>query len=566
MVKRKISKSNRRLWTARDSAQASKEISLPYCQGENIVLSELEVHQAELELQKEELLNIQMKLQESRDQFHDLFDYAPIGYFTLNSEFKITGVNLTGSQLLKKERSHLLNIRFTRFIDAAETDRFYLFFKKAISTYQPQALDLKMLRADKSAFYAHLESSTMGDFDLRLAMIDISDRKLAEDALAKAREGLEMKVKERTVYLEDALEKLEQSEERFRTFQEITEDGFAILKAERDEKGEIKDFICQHVNPAASRIIRSPLHKLIGKRMAEIFPEAADKGMESQFYVWKRVVDSGRQDLREFSYRLYGKMRWFTYRAVKMGDGVALYIVDFTERKRLEQHLNEYARRITQAQEDERKRIAYELHDDTAQYLSILKLELESLLESGEIRSPKALEKLKFLKKDADRAFNDVRRYSHELRPAVLDKLGLRVALEQAAEDINKIEPLDVEVEVKGEEPNLPDEIKLGLFRIAQEALNNARKHACATRVNVNIQYVDGMVKVRVVDNGIGFDRRESTDRSGKRGSLGLMSMEERARIIGADLRISSFPGSGTAVTAEVKLKDLLFPPNILPI
>jgi two-component system NarL family sensor kinase len=100
-------------------------------------------------------------------------------------------------------------------------------------------------------------------------------------------------------------------------------------------------------------------------------------------------------------------------------------------------------------QEEERKRIAYELHDDTAQYLSILKMQLGALLQSDKIQSPELKEKLRYLEKDADRAFNDVRRYSHELRPVVLEHQGLLAALEQLADDINKLNAFKVELKVQ---------------------------------------------------------------------------------------------------------------------
>jgi signal transduction histidine kinase len=93
---------------------------------------------------------------------------------------------------------------------------------------------------------------------------------------------------------------------------------------------------------------------------------------------------------------------------------------------RANEQLKEFGHRITQVQEAERKRIAYELHDDTAQYLSILKMQLGALIHSGKIRNPDVLDRLQHLEKDADRGFNDVRRYSHELRPVVLEHMGLR--------------------------------------------------------------------------------------------------------------------------------------------
>lgn len=216
--------------------------------------------------------------------------------------------------------------------------------------------------------------------------------------------------------------------------------------------------------------------------------------------------------------------------------------------------LKYYGQRITQVQEEERKRIAFELHDDTAQYLSILKMQLNALINSRDIDNPRVIEKLKILEKDADRAFHDVRRFSHELRPSVLEHMGLQTALEQLAEDINKLQQIDVEVQAEGMEPDLTEEVKLGLFRIAQEALSNSRKHAQASKVIINLKFQPDRLRLEVSDNGSGFDVQEARNRAGKRGSLGLMSMQERATLIGADLNIESRLGQGAAVIAEVKL------------
>jgi len=227
------------------------------------------------------------------------------------------------------------------------------------------------------------------------------------------------------------------------------------------------------------------------------------------------------------------------------------------ELKEANEQLQQYSRRITQVQEEERKRIAYELHDDTAQYLSILKMEIEGVLQSGKIQSPEIIQKLEYLVKDAERAFNDVRRYSHELRPTMLEHLGLLAALDQIAEDMNKLNQtnhISVEVDAEGEEPSLPEDVKLGLFRIAQEALNNARKHSKASIAKINLKFQKGSIEMAVSDNGIGFNVRKATTRSGIKGSLGLMSMQERAKLIGANLSIESEPGQGTTVKVKMSL------------
>jgi signal transduction histidine kinase len=246
---------------------------------------------------------------------------------------------------------------------------------------------------------------------------------------------------------------------------------------------------------------------------------------------------------------LTANLRYKTEEAIKES---ALRKQHEAELIKMGSELTAYARKITRIQEEERKRIAYELHDDTVQYLSILKLQIDSLINSGKIQSPEIIEKLKYLEKDAGRAVDDIRRYSHELRPAILEHLGLKAAMEQITEDVNKLQQMTVELNVEGEEPRLSEDIRLGFFRIAQEAINNARKHSKASKVTINLIFGDSQVKMLITDNGTGFDVQEAKNRISSKGSLGLMSMYERAGLMGADLNIESGIGQGTIVTVNV--------------
>ena len=227
--------------------------------------------------------------------------------------------------------------------------------------------------------------------------------------------------------------------------------------------------------------------------------------------------------------------------------------VDITEQKRLRDELKLYSQRVTQIQEEERKHVARELHDDAAQSLAILKMELESIIDSGAITAEKTLNKLVRLKEDTDRALQDMRQYSYKLHPGVLDHLGLVATLDQLVDEITDSVEMEVSLEVTGEEYKLADVAELTLFRIAQEALHNARKHAQASEVTVNIEYLPEKVKLSISDNGKGFSLKEAAESALKKGSLGIVGMRERAQLIGADFKIDSEPGKGTTVTVELK-------------
>jgi signal transduction histidine kinase len=224
-----------------------------------------------------------------------------------------------------------------------------------------------------------------------------------------------------------------------------------------------------------------------------------------------------------------------------------------TELARVNEQLKLYTKEIIRAQEVERKRVAIELHDDTAQNLALLTLEIDKILESDDLLPEKTRMRMKILRDDVNRTQQDVRRYSHELRPGVLDYLGLEAALEGLAEDINSKEnSLEVHLEIKGKERRLPDEIELTLFRIAQESLNNCQKHSHAAQASINLHYYPDRIKLMISDNGDGFDVKKDAQAAIKRRRLGLIGMRERAELVGGKLVIRSILGKGSAISIDV--------------
>ena len=228
--------------------------------------------------------------------------------------------------------------------------------------------------------------------------------------------------------------------------------------------------------------------------------------------------------------------------------------------RRMEKKLKETQARLTRklldAQEAERTRIARELHDDTAQSLSIISLEMDSLISSGQFCSEEDAARISSLKTSVDRVIEDVRRFSHELHPALLDQLGLLPALEQLANETAELGNLEIDLDIRGEEWELSRDAELSLFRITQESLNNIRKHARATRVVITLHYLPDGIKLSISDNGQGFCVNQVSEAALSRGSLGLLSMRERARLINADFNIDSSPGRGTSITIEVGRQD----------
>jgi signal transduction histidine kinase len=222
------------------------------------------------------------------------------------------------------------------------------------------------------------------------------------------------------------------------------------------------------------------------------------------------------------------------------------------ENSYLYENMRFYARQITQAQESERRRIARELHDDTIQSLVGLSRQLEALAASDCLHSEEGAERIRELRRATGEVIKRVRRFSQDLRPSILDDLGLLPTLEELTADLNRQDGLHAEFWVRGEERRLSSEMELTLFRIAQEALNNVRRHAEATRVVTSVELSDSVVTMTVEDNGKGFNPPMLTDHPTPGSKLGLIGMHERARLLGGSLSVDSAPGKGTKVVVNV--------------
>ncbi len=220
--------------------------------------------------------------------------------------------------------------------------------------------------------------------------------------------------------------------------------------------------------------------------------------------------------------------------------------------RRRQAELQDYAALVIRAQEDERRRLSRELHDDTAQALIALSRGLEALADSRSAgRAPaddaRWVEDLREL---ADRSLESVRRACRDLRPSVLDDLGLAAALDWLAQGTTQ-RGLPCTLRLEGAAFSVPGEAELVFFRIAQEALTNAWRHAQASRAEVLLAYEPERLRLRVQDNGQAFDLEQGGQRQGSSG-LGLLGIRERAALVGAELDITSTPGQGT--TVEVRL------------
>ena len=220
---------------------------------------------------------------------------------------------------------------------------------------------------------------------------------------------------------------------------------------------------------------------------------------------------------------------------------------------RLEHERHFSAQRVLQAQERERQRVARELHDQTGQALTHEIISLDLLLERT--ADLKAREQLEAVKRTLEETLEEVHRMSQDLRPSVLDDLGLIPALRTLAKQRSAS---TVSLHVEGLRERLPAPIETALYRIAQEALTNANKYARASHIEINIQSLDGNgVRLRVRDDGVGFNPGSvpETEGSGRAG-LGLFGMRERATLLRGTLEVHSAPSRGTEIIAQLPVEE----------
>jgi len=227
---------------------------------------------------------------------------------------------------------------------------------------------------------------------------------------------------------------------------------------------------------------------------------------------------------------------------------------EITRRKQAEADRRELQQRLTTAQEDERQRIARELHDQLGQHLTALGLGLKVVKDTTPDPSP-ARERLQALQGLTDRIGQEVHHLALELRPTALDDIGLQAALANYAEGWSERSGIDMDFHGIGlDEGRLPASIETALYRVVQEALTNVLKHAAARRVSVVLQRTPGQVSAVVEDDGRGFDTDLPVGFGAAERRLGVLGMRERMALVGGTLTIESGGGRGTTVIARVPL------------
>lgn len=234
---------------------------------------------------------------------------------------------------------------------------------------------------------------------------------------------------------------------------------------------------------------------------------------------------------------------------------IQVLLRDVTEERHRQAGLKAYAAHILRAQEEERRRIAQELHDETVQSLILLCRRLDTV-EGAQGKLPdQVVEGLRQTRASAEAIVEGLRGFARALRPPILEDLGLVTSIRRLVVDLGERTSITGQLRVVGQERRLPPDIELGVFRIAQEALRNVERHARATQVAATVTFGPHELRLDIADNGAGFTPTQDPRDFAARGQLGLLGMRERAEILGGGLDIHSSPGRGAKVSLSVPIQ-----------
>jgi PAS domain S-box-containing protein len=313
------------------------------------------------------------------------------------------------------------------------------------------------------------------------------------------------------------------------------------------------------VNKACEKLTGYPVSELIGKNIRDFLnPEGLSLARQvkdkllrgetmEQRYEQRLIKKDGSEAIMQLATRLI----------VSDGQPQAFQNLarDITEERKLRDNLQFYLRQVLQAQEEERKRLARELHDDTSQQILLLTHGVDNIASKAERYSPQELRnELGGLYELSQQTYQNIKHYAQALRPSILDDLGLMAAIKWLAEETHKLSAIEIQVKTDII-PLLPPETQLVLFRIVQEALNNVHRHSGASEAGITAECRGDEVRVTISDNGKGFELPQQLSDFAGQGKLGLTGMAERVRLIGGELEVSSQEGKGTTIVVKVPTK-----------
>jgi PAS domain S-box-containing protein len=541
----------------RDTRQANRQLESQVQE----LREELAAARSDREL--DALRQAQLELEAAHHNYADLYDFAPVGYLSLDRNGCIRTVNVTGARLLGQRRVSLVGRPLLLFIASPDRRKFLGHLSQLRRGQLQVTIEVEVARRNQAAVPVQLisvrdDTGQTGPLRFRTAIVDRTERKRAEESLRQARDELEVRVRKRTAELMQANASLraeiaahERTEKALREsearFQAIMDHSPALIFL-KDTQGRYL-----HFNRKFEQVFQLPLAQNVGKTDAELFPpeqaaafRASDlkvlaAGVPMQFDEVTRRDDGLHTSIvTKFPlYDLDGKIY-----------AVGAAVTDITERKRLEAEVLRISQR-------ERRRIAQDLHDGLGQQLAGLWCLSDVLRKNLEAQSspeaPTAAKMTRWLKVTVAQA----RGLARGLHPVVDEPNGLMSALEELAANVTDLFKISCRFECP-EPVTLEDNAAAThLYCIAQEAVTNAIKHGRALLIEIQLSSTPERITLRVGNNGLGFRPHRPRPRG-----LGLRIMNHRADMMGGDLGVQKRTGGGAEVVCTVPKVGQQTPPK----
>jgi PAS domain S-box-containing protein len=474
-----------------------------------------------------EIAEHRRKLDKTRDQLRDsdlryqeLYELSPVAFLALDKQARITAINSQGASLLGFHSSWLMGRPFLVFIATDDIKAFLKFLSRSTRTQHQENLEVT-LNVNGHCFPVHIsmKSAKFGrSLVHRMTIVDLSDVKKNERRLSA-------------------------SLDRWLTVVKSAPDVMVTV----DSKGNIL---------FANRSLwgHSP-ESLVHSQILDYIPEPERPGLSECL---NEVFASGKPRACEIpgAGGLANSWHEFTFGSVEQpdltdGQTTTILIRDISEEKNAQEklrmsgeQLREFAAKIETIREEERRRVAREIHDQLGQALTVTKLDL-SWLQSKPPRNQREFRKrVKSMMAHVDDTIDRMRKIVSDLRPSVLDDLGLVPAIEWETKEFQKRTGIPTRLRSNVEDARISQERSAEVFRAVQEALTNVTRHARAKSVEVVLKAEKGLIKISVSDDGQGM--KDDVIKNFK--SLGITGMRERISRIGGDFNIHSIPGSGTRV------------------
>ncbi|MEL7561776.1 PAS domain S-box protein [Dehalogenimonas sp. 4OHTPN] len=504
---------------------------------------------------------------ESEQMFRSIVENSHSGIFTVDEAFTITYANDMVSLLLGLPNDRIVGRDFREFLDEESANLVVdNYLRRQRGESLPARYEFNIVTASGDRRRVEISSNMIRDTAGRLKtvgqVLDVTDRHRAEDALKRAQEDLESRVIIRTRELQHANARLEaeisrreQIEQALRRkelkYRHLVDSGNAII-LELDTAGRIIFF-----NHFAERFFGYTESEVIGKSVVgTIVPakDSADADLEAMIRDIIHRPEDYRLNENE-NMKKNGDRVWVVWTNQPVYDEagnlkeILCLGIDRTEQKKIEDTLAVQTR--LQAAMEERARLARDLHDAVSQTLFSTSIIAEVLPRIWDRNPDEGFRRLEEVRQLTRGALAEMRTLLFELRPAALAEAELPQLLTQLGESVTGRARLPVNVSVTGG-CELPPEVKIALYRIAQEALNNVVKHSGATLAEVTLCCQGSGIALSVTDNGNGFDAAAEPQ-----GRLGLSIMKERAANVNAGITIDSSPGKGTEVTVTWPMNTL---------